>query len=145
MSQRTDFFAFRRYVLELEGVSQGAFEELVPPATQLVDEDVTTEPPRFRRRPLRLLRGVANTRELLGWLAAAVDHQRDRTAVVLELDDAGEPVRRHTFAAAWPVSVELATLSTEETHSDVDALTLATRSWTVTPVEQPPAAGAGDE
>ena len=129
-----DLFPFRRFQLELDGVVQGAFEELEMPSRVADERDGAVV---RRWTPLRLVRGVANTRELLDWLKLSLDRRGARVAVVVELDDEGLPVCRHTFASAWPFSVQLATLETDETFFDVAALALSIGGWRAEAVGDP--------
>lgn len=127
-----DLFPFRRFRLELDGVAQGAFEHLVPPglATRVeLGPDAVPRPGLTSRTHARLIRGVANTRELFRWLGPSLGGSPEkRTVHVVELSPDGEPHLRHVFEGAWPVRLAAAPL-TESALFDVDELELVVTAW----------------
>lgn len=122
-----DFFRFRRYRLELDGVAQGAFARYHPPGRAIerrADGGVDAH-----RSPARLEDGVANTRELLGWLSKALEGDPwARRVELVEVDEQGAIVARHVLDAAWPVSLEFATLSADPLFA-VEVLRLQAEDW----------------
>lgn len=123
-----DFFSFRRYRLELDGVVQGAFARYESPGRQVERRDdgrVDTH-----RTPAKLQDGIANTRELLTWLSKALDGEPwMRRVDLVEVDASGRVVARHVLEHAWPVSLEFATLTADPMFS-VGVLSLQTDDWT---------------
>lgn len=132
----SDFFRFRRYRLELDGVAQGAFDEFVSPSlttTVEVGDDQLPRPGHAFRSNAILRHGVANTRELFRWFEAVLEGlPMPRTVVLVELGDDGEALVTHTLEAAWPVRIRVATL-TADVLFDVDELELATGRWSAGP------------
>jgi hypothetical protein len=136
-----DVTRYRRFVLELDGVAQGAFRILDGPADAVgiaMDEARRLRPDgRHRRTPARLDDGTANTRLLFDWHARSLGPAPMlRDAVVWERDDEGLVVARHVLVGAWPVKLRLAPLTPMSLHA-VDELELVVERWTRTPVRPP--------
>lgn len=126
-----NFFEFRRFRLEIDGVAQGAFDALDGSgnADRLASSGSEAGLSDPNRTQARLLRGLANTRELFGWFQEVLDGEpQPRRAEVVELGDDGEERVRHLLEDAWPVRIKVATL-TSETLFDVEELALRVTSW----------------
>lgn len=132
-----DLFRFRRFLFELDGVAQGAFERVDPPGERVgitmdADRKLRPEGPVVRTHA-RLFAGVANTRELFGWFSKVLAGTPERRRVELvERDEEGRAVARHVFVGAWPVRLRLATLTPEQLF-EVEELELAVERWTREP------------
>lgn len=126
-ANHNDFFRFRRYRLELDGVAQGAFARYTPPERSVERrEDGRVD---AHRLPARLEDGVANTRELLDWLSSALEgHPRLRRVRLVELDEDGIALAEHVLEHAWPVSLNFATLTADPMFA-VGVLCLQTDDW----------------
>lgn len=129
---------FRSFVLELDGLAQGAFRTLDGPADAVgidMDEARRLHPDgRRRRTPARLYDGLANTRLLFDWHARSLGPTPELRDVVLwERDDEGIVIARHVFERAWPVKLRLAALTPAQLYA-IDELELVVGRWTYSPV-----------
>ena len=129
-------FAAFRFLLEIEGVTQGAFAEVsgLDSCTEVIEyrngNDVQTTPRKIpgltRYANVTLKRGYYRNDDLWSWRRAILDGENDRRKVTIKLlDEQGQTVVRWEVLEAWPAKWKGASLNAKSSEIAMESLELA--------------------
>ena len=132
---RKDPFRNFRFLLEIDGISQGGFAECsgFGSNVEVIEYREGGEAATVRKLPgkvsypdITLKWGVTDSRELYDWHLAAVNGQiqRKNGSIVLQ-NDAGQEQIRWNFFSAWPSKYDGPDFSAKGNDVSVDTLTLS--------------------
>jgi phage tail-like protein len=120
MSQRTDPYRNFNFLVEIEGLGQAEFSEVLLPeaSVDVIEYREGGEVGAGRKLPGRIhfgnlvLRwGITTSRGLYDWWKTVQDGQTQRRNVsVILLDEGRNPVKRWNFFSAWPVRYQVSAL-----------------------------------
>lgn len=125
-----------RFLIEIEGVTQGAFTacdglEASVDVVRFADgsdklNGERKRPGRARYANIVLRRGVTRSHELWDWFKAVTDgHIERRAGSVIVCGDDGSEIYRYNFFEAWPCRWKSLVLRTDEPGTLVEELELA--------------------
>lgn len=136
MPNRREFDHIGRYnfMVEIDGVTQGAFMDVVglESTTDIVEYN-DGESMFVRKRPglnscsnITLRRGFVNTDELWNWRKAVADGRVERkSGSIIISDDEGGEIMRYNFFEAWPCRWRLSALRANESKALFEEIELA--------------------
>jgi len=132
---RKDPFRNFRFLLEIDGISQGGFAECsgLGSNVEVIEYREGGEAATVRKLPgkvsypdITLKWGVTDSRELYDWHLAAVNGQiqRKNGSIVLQ-NDAGQEQIRWNFFSAWPSKYDGPDFNAKGNDVSVDTLTVS--------------------
>jgi phage tail-like protein len=134
ISTRKDPFRNSRFIVEIEGIIQSSFVEVVMPTGSLdtVEYRDGNEIPAVHKIPgltkfsnIILKWGITDSLELYNWYKDVEDGKisssRKKIAIIL-LDEEGKEVASWTFANAWPVKYTPPILKAEANEIAIETL-----------------------
>jgi phage tail-like protein len=135
MTQRNDPYSALNFLVELEGISIGAFKECSGLTSELTvieyrngsDRGTVHKLPGMRKfTNITLKRGITKDRQLWDWHKTALDGsvQRKNGSIVL-LDDSGQEVLRWNFHQAWPTKYEAPSFNASSNEVAIETLEIA--------------------
>jgi phage tail-like protein len=135
MPQRTDPYRNFNFVVEIDGLGQAEFSEvLLPEASADVIEyreggeagAVRKLPGRVHFGNLVLRWGITTSRELYDWWRTVQDGQAQRRNLsVILLDEGRNPVKRWNFLNAWPARYQASSLAAVGHNVVIEMLEIA--------------------
>jgi phage tail-like protein len=134
MSGRVDPFHNARFLVEIDGIVQAGFHEVLfgSAVTEVIEYREGNDPPVMRKlsglmqyRPIRLIWGITSSTELYAWFKACSTSGpaglRKNMAIVLLGDDGSEKVRWNVVNA-WPCRYIPPDLSARECRVAIEML-----------------------
>lgn len=139
MPQRKDPYKNFRFRVEIDGITQASFTEVVMPECTLEvieyreggDLGATRKlPGRLKFGSLILRWGSTDSRELYNWWASALNGnvQRKNISVVL-LNDSNQEKKRWSFTNTWPTAYRPASFDASGDKVYIESLEIALESF----------------
>ncbi len=137
MAERKDPFKNFKYLVEIDGVTQGGFSEVtIPDSTQDVIEyregtdliTVRKQPGLIKYGNLTLKWGVTDSLELYNWRKMVEDgkiNEARKNISINILDDMGQSVGRWEFENAWPTKYDAPDLKATGNEISIESIEIA--------------------
>ncbi len=137
MAERKDPYKNFRFLVEIDGITQGGFTDVtIPDSTQTVIEyREGNEPITSRKQPglikygdITLKKGTTDSLDLYKWRKLVEDGkltEARRNIAVMVLDDEGKPTARWEFENAWPSKYDAPDLKATGNEIMIEKLTIA--------------------
>ncbi len=137
MAERKDPYKNFRFLVEIDGITQGGFTDVtIPDSTQTVIEyREGNEPITSRKQPglikygdITLKKGTTDSLDLYKWRKLVEDGkltEARRNIAVMVLDDEGKPTARWEFENAWPSKYDAPDLKATGNEIMIENLTIA--------------------
>ena len=136
MAERKDPYKNFRFLVEIDGITQGGFTDVtIPDSTQTVIEYREGNEPITSRKQAGLIKygditlkkGTTDSLDLYNWRKLVEDgklKEARRNIAVMVLDDEGKPTARWEFENAWPSKYDAPDLKATGNEIMIENLTI---------------------
>jgi len=136
MAERKDPYKNFRFLVEIDGITQGGFTDVtIPDSTQTVieyregDEPITSrkQPGLIKYGDITLKKGTTDSLDLYNWRKLVEDgklKEARRNIAIMVLDDEGKPTARWEFEKAWPSKYDAPDLKATGNEIIIENLTI---------------------
>lgn len=142
--ERKDPYKNFRFLVELDGVTQGGFREVTIPDTAQdpIEYREGNEPPTARKLPglikygnVSLKKGITDSLDLYNWRKLVEQGKMGearKNIAVLVMDEEGNPAVRYEFTAAWPTKYDAPDMNATGNEIAIETLEIAHEGMTRT-------------